>query len=59
LFAAKPFGWREFTHDPNKDGSWTVGAGEKITFRYRVLIADGKQSLQELSQAYSDYAATK
>jgi hypothetical protein len=59
LFAANPFGWREFSHDPNKDGSWTVGAGEKITFRYRVLIADSKQSAQELSKAYSEYAATK
>jgi Methane oxygenase PmoA len=59
LFAANPFGWREFSRDPNKDGSWTVGAGEKITFRYRVLIADGKQSSQELVKAYSEYAATK
>ena len=50
LFAANPFGWREFSRDCNKDGSWTVSGGEKITFKYRVLIADGKQSSQELGQ---------
>jgi hypothetical protein len=59
LFAANPFGWREFTRDSNKDGSWTVEADKKIVFKYRVLIADGKQSSQEIVQAYSEYAATK
>ncbi len=59
LLAANPFGWREFSRDAKKDGSWTVGAGEKITFRYRVVIADGKQSPQELAKAYSEYAVTK
>lgn len=59
LFAANPFGWREFTRDSNKDGSWTVEADKKIVFKYRVLIADGKQSSQEIAQAYSKYAATK
>jgi hypothetical protein len=59
LFAANPFAWREFTRDPNKDGSWTVPAGEKITFKYRVVIADGKQSPEEIAKAYSEYTARK
>jgi len=59
LLAANPFGWREFSRDANKDGSWTVEGGEKITFKYRVLIADGKQPPQELAKAYSEYSATK
>jgi len=59
LLAANPFGWREFSRDANKDGSWTVEGGEKITFKYRVLIADGKQPAQELAKAYSEYSATK
>ena len=59
LLAANPFGWREFSRDANKDGSWTVEGGEKITFKYCVLIADGKQSPQELAKAYSEYAAIK
>jgi hypothetical protein len=59
LFAANPFGWREFTHDVKQDGSWTVPEGEKIVFKYRVLIADGKQSAQEIAAAYSEYSGTK
>lgn len=59
LLAANPFGWREFSRDANKDGSWTVEGENKITFKYRVHIADGKQSPQELAKAYSEYAATK
>lgn len=59
LFAANPFGWREFTRDRDKDGSWTVEADGTITFKYRVLIADGKQSSREIGDAYSEYMATK
>lgn len=59
LFAVNPFGWREFNRDPNKDGSWTVGEGQTIIFKYRVLIADGKQSPQEIAKAYSEYSASK
>jgi hypothetical protein len=59
LFAVNPFGWREFTRDPNSDGSWTVDAGKKIVFKYRVLIADRKQSPEEIANAYSEYSATR
>ena len=59
LFAVNPFGWREFSHDPNKDGSWTVGAGGRIVFKYGVLISDGKQTPEEIAKAYSEYSATK
>jgi hypothetical protein len=59
LFAANPFGWREFTRDANKDGSWTVSEGEKIVFKYRVLIADGKLSREELAKAYSQYSGIR
>jgi hypothetical protein len=59
LFAANPFGWREFTRDAEKDGSWTVEEGKQIVFKYRVLIADGKQSAEDLSKAYSQYSVTR
>lgn len=59
LFAANPFGWREFTRDADKDGSWTVNEGRKITFKYRVLIADGQLSREEIAKAYSQYSVTK
>ena len=57
LFAANPFGWREFTKDPQKDGSWTIPEGESLTFRYRVFIYDGDFSASKVAAAYKEYAA--
>lgn len=59
LFAANPFGLREFTGDPNKDGSWTVPEGKSLTFRYRVLIHDGDFGTDKIASAYSQYASEK
>jgi Methane oxygenase PmoA len=59
LFAANPFGWREFRHDPKQDGSWTLAENEKLLFKYRVVIADGRQSSEEIARAYSEYGASK
>jgi Methane oxygenase PmoA len=57
LFAANPFGNREFTNDPNKDGSWAIPEGKSILFRYRVLIHEGKFDADRIRQAYEHYAA--
>ena len=57
LFAANPFGLREFTHDPNKDGSWTIPEGKSLTFRYRVVIHDGKWEASQIADAYRQYAS--
>lgn len=57
LLAANPFGLREFTKDPDKDGSWTIPEGKSLEFRYRVVIYDGKLSPAEISKAYRTYAA--
>jgi len=56
LFAANPFGIREFSGDPNKDGSWTIPEGKSLTFRYRVVISDGQISAAQISEAYRHYA---
>lgn len=56
LLAANPFGWREFSKDPMKDGSWTVPEGESLTFRYRVSIYDGKLSPERLAAMYRQYS---
>jgi hypothetical protein len=56
LFAANPFGIREFTKDPNKDGSWTIPEGNSLTFRYRVVIRDGEFPASEINDAYRHYA---
>ena len=59
LFAANPFGLREFSGDPNKDGSWSVPEGKSVTFRYRVLIHEGEFGPTEINAAYHKYASEK
>ncbi len=56
LFAANPFGLREFTGDPAKDGSWTLPEGKSLSFRYRVFIHEGEWGPSEISDAYRQYA---
>ena len=56
LFAANPFGAREFTKDRNKDGSWAIPEGKSLTFRYRVLIHEGDFGPDRLKAAYRTYA---
>jgi hypothetical protein len=57
LFAANPFGFREFTNDPQQDGSWAIPEGESLKFRYRVLIYEGKLSPDQIEKAYRQYAS--
>jgi hypothetical protein len=59
LFAANPFGIREFTNDSKKDGSWTIEQGQSLTFRYRVLIHHGSYIQARVAQAYTRYAAAQ
>lgn len=56
LFAANPFGIREFTKDPSKDGSWSIPEGKSLTFRYRVLIYQGEFGPDQIKAAYARYA---
>jgi hypothetical protein len=55
LLAANPFALREFTHDANKDGSWTIPEGKSITFRYRVMIHEGGLESDKINAAYRQY----
>lgn len=57
LFAANPFGLREFTRNPHENGSYTIPAGGSITFRYRVLIHHGDYREAGVAQAYARYAS--
>jgi len=59
LFAANPFGIREFTGDYNKDGSWTIKEGKSLTLRYRVFIHHGNYQQAHVAEAYRNYAATQ
>ena len=57
LFAANPFGVREFTRDRRQDGSYTIPAGGSLTLRYRVLIHDGDYRQAGVADAYREYIA--
>jgi hypothetical protein len=59
LFAANPFGAREFTRDPKRDGSWTIEQNHSSRFQYRVLIHHGNYVQAGLAKAYAAYAATQ
>ena len=59
LFAANPFGVREFTHDRRQDGSYAIPAGGSLTLRYRVLIHHGDYRQAGLADAYREYLAQK
>ncbi|HTV53908.1 MAG TPA: PmoA family protein [Terriglobia bacterium] len=57
LFAANPFGIREFTRDPKRDGSWTIEQSHSLRFQYRVLIHHGNYIQAGVAKAYAAYAA--
>jgi hypothetical protein len=57
LFAANPFGTKEFTRDPAQDGSYTIPAGKSVQFRYRVLIHNGNYKDAHVAEKYQQYAA--
>ena len=57
LFAANPFGWRDFQNNPNVDGSLTIPAGGQRTFRYRIIFAKGEMPAERLKALYRSFAA--
>jgi hypothetical protein len=57
LLAANPFGLREFTSNPEEDGSWTIPSGKTLMFRYRVIIHHGDYKQAGIAEAYQQYAA--
>lgn len=55
LFAVNPFGIHDFEPDSGVSGKETLSKGEKLVFRYRVLIYDGRLSPEEIARFYDDY----
>jgi hypothetical protein len=59
LNAANPFGEHDFHNDKTRDGSVTIPAGGKLTFRYRVVIHNGDAAASKIEELYSTYAKTR
>lgn len=55
LFAANPFGLKDFTGDKSQDGSYRLTPGKDLVFRYRVLIHPGDAGQAALAKEYEEY----
>lgn len=56
LFAANPFGYKDFTGDKTQDGSASLNKGEFLTLKYRVLLYTGTPTEAGL-KAFADQFA--
>ncbi len=56
LFAANPFGLKEFTGDKAKDGTYRLENGKSVLFRYRVLFHPGTAHEAKVAEAWSAFA---
>lgn len=55
LFAANPFGVKTFTDSKSKDVSVTLEPGEKLHFRYRVIVHPGDARSAGLAKLWNEY----
>lgn len=61
LFAANPFGLHDYENDkanPDK-GDLTIGPGQPLRFRYRVVIHPGDYQSAGIAELFKQYAAEK
>ena len=58
LFAANPFGVHYFEGKPEGTGDITIGAGESLTFRYRLYLHKGNDKDADVAKHYRQYAGT-
>lgn len=56
LFAANALGERDYYNDKTRDGSLTIKKGEKLRFRYRVVIHPGATGEAGIANLFADYA---
>ena len=55
LFAANPFGRKGY--DPTQEAtSFTLAPGQSITFRHRIVVADGHLSREGVQKLYVEFA---
>jgi hypothetical protein len=56
LFAANPFGLKDFVGNNDMDGSYTLDEGTSITLRYRLLFHLGDATAAKVAEAFQRYA---
>ncbi len=57
LFAANPFGLRDFLGDRNVDGSVVLSPKQSIVLRYRVVLHTGDTESAGIAELFNKYAA--
>jgi hypothetical protein len=55
LFAANPFGLRDFTGDRSQEGSFILEKGESMVLRYRVYLGSGSIQEAQIAKEYRAY----
>lgn len=55
LMSSNIFGGGTFESDRSKDGSYTLKAGEKMNFKFRVYIHEGDAQKGKVGQKYHDF----
>lgn len=56
LFAANPFGLADYGSGYRRRGDWTLAAGARATFRYRVLWHAGDAAAARVGERFPDWA---
>jgi hypothetical protein len=56
LFAANPFGLKDFVGKSDADGSYMLDDGKSITLRYRLLFHLGDATSAKIAEAFQRYA---
>lgn len=56
LFAANPFGLRDFHNGSDVNGALTLKQGESFTLHFRVLLHTGDAQSARIAEAYETYA---
>jgi Methane oxygenase PmoA len=59
LFAVNPFGLKDFEPTSTEAGGASVKSGEKLRFRYRVLISDAPLTISEAERVYKEFASSR
>jgi len=56
LFAANPFGLRDFSGDKSIDGSHKIEPGQTMVLRYRVVFHKGTEVTGKIAERFAEYA---
>jgi hypothetical protein len=56
LFAANPFGLKDFDPKATEEGGHSMASGDTLRFRYRVIIHPGDMPKKNIEKLYAEYA---